>query len=421
MDDRVARLDAAVAVLTDHVRTLELRLVALEWNGAAKGAESPPPVSTASGVEHVPVQQWLALVGRTLVVLGGAYLLRALTDSHIFTAPVGVALGLLYGAPWLVLAARAGARGAQLDALCHGLATALIGYPLVWEATVRFGVLAPAQSAALLGALTAAALVLSAVTRLHGLAWVITFGALGSATGLALATGDWNSYTLLTIGLGLGTLWLGYIRNWGELAWLPAAGANLMLVFATDHAALRAAPNGALLLQALMFTAYIGSFAVRTLVETHRTTAFEATQSAAVVTVALGGCIYLLLSNGGAFPIGLAALALGLGAYAFAFGFVQRRRDSRTFSFWALFALVVTAIGTTVCAGAVLGSVVYAASAATLAVIARQRESLTLTLHATLCAIAASVGSGLVAIASVALVRPPAAGWRSQRRDCCVA
>lgn len=414
MDDRVDRLDAAVTELTGQVRTLQLRLVALERGraGAAEGLDSrlAGPAASAGGV---PLQQWLALVGRTLVVLGGAYLLRALTDSHALSAPVGVALGLLYGAPWLLLAARAGARGAQLDALCHALATALIGYPLVWEATLRFGVLAPAQSAALLGALTVAALVLSAVTRLHGLAWVVTFGAVGSAGGLALATRDWNSYTLLAIGLGLGTLWLGYIREWGDLRWLAAAGANLMLVFAIDRAALTAAPGGALLVLLLAFAGYLGSFFVRTIAGTHRVRVFEGAQSAAVIVMALGGSLYLLLSSGRTLAVGVAALVLGLSAYALAFAFARQRRDATTFFFWALFGLVLSAAGIAICAGAVTGSLVYAATAATLAVVARRRGSLTLSLHAAICAIAASVASGLFALASSALMVSPAAGWRS--------
>jgi hypothetical protein len=415
MDDRVARLEAAVAVLTDHVRDLELRLGTLERGreGVSETQHSPVAGPGAPDFEGVPLQQWLALVGRTLVVLGGAYLLRALTDSQVLTAPVGVAFGLLYGAPWLLLASRAGARGAQLDALCHALATALIGYPLVWEATLRFGVLGPPQSAALLGALTAAALVLAAVTRLHGLAWVVTFGAFGSAAGLALATGDWNSYTLLSIGLGLATLWLGYIRGWGDLRWPAAAGANLMLVFAIDHAALNgAAPGGMLLLLLLAFAGYTGSFAVRTLAATRRVTAFDAVQSAAVIVIALGGSLYLLRSSNAGVAIGAAALALGVAVYALAFAFVQQRRDVTAFFFWALFGLVLAAIGTTVCAGVMVGSLVYAASAATLAVFARRRGSLTLDVHASLCALAASVGSGLLAVTSAALVASPA-GWRS--------
>ena len=56
------------------------------------------------GLPATPAQQWLALVGRTLVILGGAYLLRALTNSHVLPVQAGIAAGLLYGAPWLVLA-----------------------------------------------------------------------------------------------------------------------------------------------------------------------------------------------------------------------------------------------------------------------------------------------------------------------------
>ena len=36
--------------------------------------------------------------GRSLVLLGGAYLFRALTDAHVLPAGAGVALGLLYAA-----------------------------------------------------------------------------------------------------------------------------------------------------------------------------------------------------------------------------------------------------------------------------------------------------------------------------------
>lgn len=55
----------------------------------------------------------------------------------------------------------------------------------------------------------------------------------------------------------------------------------------------------------------------------------------------------------------------------------------------------------------------YAASAATLAVIARRRGSHTPSLHASVGAIAASMASGLFALASSALLVSPAAGWRS--------
>jgi hypothetical protein len=199
-------------------------------------------------------------------VLGGAYLLRALTESRVLTASAGVGLGILYGAPWLLLASRAAGRGAQLDAFAHALTAALIGYPLVWEATLRFEVVPPAQSAALLGALAAGAYVLSSLRQLQGLAWVATIGAMVSAVGLAIGTGDWLSYTVLAIAVGVATLWLGYTRDWTLLRWPSAVIADAMLLIASARAAVQGEVGTALIVQMLMLVSYLGSFAIRTLV-----------------------------------------------------------------------------------------------------------------------------------------------------------
>jgi hypothetical protein len=40
-------------------------------------------------------------LGRSFIILGGAFLLRALTDAGAWPPGVGVALGLLYGLTWL--------------------------------------------------------------------------------------------------------------------------------------------------------------------------------------------------------------------------------------------------------------------------------------------------------------------------------
>ena len=188
MDDRLARLEAAVASLNREVEELRVRLARVDGAGAAYADTGLVTPLLDPQVDAGAVQHWLALTGRTLVILGGAYLLRALTDAQVLPARTGVALGLLYGAPWLLLASRAGSRGAQLDAFCHGLATALIGFPLVWEATYRFGVLSPAQSAVLLGVLTGGAFILAAARGLQSLAWIVMFGALAAAFARACTT-----------------------------------------------------------------------------------------------------------------------------------------------------------------------------------------------------------------------------------------
>ncbi len=409
MEDRVARLESRIAYLTDRVESLEARLGVVERGAPAEAASSEATASLADlvGLPATPLQHWLGLIGRTLVILGGAYLLRALTGSRVLPVHVGVAAGLLYGAPWLVLASRAASRGAHLDAFAHALTTALIGYPLVWEATLRFGALTPPQSALLLGAITAAALVLASARRLHELAWVVTFGALGSALGLALGTGSWSAYTLLAIGIGIATLWLGYVRDWTFLRWPSAFVANAMLLVLTGRAAVSGTTRGALAVQGLMLAAYLGSFAIRTLVIGREVIPFEVVQSAGVLAVAFGGAIALIRSTGSnVMPVGLASLALAVAGYVVAFTFAERRRHAANFFFYGLLALLFAMVGIGVCCGPAAAAAAYAATGIVAVGLGRQYGRLTLALHASVYALASAVVSGLLSLATLALATP---------------
>jgi hypothetical protein len=414
MDDRIVRLELKVAYLNEHIGDLEQRLAILEGHAprAAEERAGPDHLAAIVGLERAPVQQWLGLAGRTLVVLGGAYLLRALTGSHVLSAQAGVGLGILYGAPWLMLASRAAARGLQLDAFAHALTTALIGYPLVWEATLRFNVISPDQSAALLGALTAAALVLASMQRLQGLAWVVTFGTLVSAVGLGIATGSWTAYTVLAIAVGLATLWLGYTQDWTMLRWPAAVVANVMLLVVAGRAVDGGQVRVALAVQMLMLAGYLGSFAVRTLFIGRPVIPFEVAQSVGVLAVAYGGAISLMRSTGSnVVVIGIASLVLAIAGYVVAFSFVERRRHVKNFFFYTLLAQLFAIVGIGLCAGYVAGSVIYATVAIVAAALARRSNRLTLALQATIYAIAAALGSGLAGAATLGVVSPPSAVW----------
>jgi hypothetical protein len=415
MENRVARLESTIAHLRDNVADLEARIAVLEGRAGVQAqttAEGDLAAESVPDLRESTVQQWLGLIGRTLVILGGAYLLRALTESHVVTAPVGVALGLVYGAPWLALGSRAGARGAHLDALCHALATALIGYPLVWEATVRFSVLSPIQSAALLAALTAGALVLAFTRRLHELAWVVTFGALASALTLAIATGSWIAYTVFTIAVGIGTLWLGYTREWIVLRWPAAFVANFMLFIVTGRAAVHGGARIVLAVQLLMLGGYLGSFAMRTLVLGREVIPFEVAQSVGVLAFAFGGAIYLIhATDSNVMPVGLASLALAVAGYHVAFAFVERRRHVKNFFFYTLLALVFALTGVPLCFGVAAGAVLYSTTAVGTALLARRHHRLTLALHAMAYALAGGSASGLLTTATLAVAAPAQAGW----------
>jgi hypothetical protein len=410
MEDRVARLESRVASLCDRVGDLEQRLALLD-----ERAPAAIPATTDSttqpaivDIERTRLQQLLALTGRTLVVLGGAYLLRALTETHLLPASAGVGFGILYAVPWLLLASRSAARGAQLDAFAHALSAALIGYPLVWEATLRFNVVSPGQSAALLGLLTAGAFALSSARSLEGLAWVVALGTSISAAGLAIATGDWIAYTVLAIAVGVATLWLGYTRNWTMLRWPAAAVANIMLLILTGRAAAHGRVSAALLVQMLMLGGYLGSFAIRTLLIGRPVIPFEVVQSIGVLAVAFGGAIALIRSTGSnVLLVGVASLVLAAVGYIVAFSFVARHRHVKNFFFYAMLAQLFAIVGIALCGGQAAGSVAYTLAALVAAVQARRNGRMALSLQAAVYAIAAALASGLVERATQALLLSP--------------
>src|SRR5450759_530467 len=115
MDERLTRVETAVRELEHSVRTIERRLAVIESSLAAAfpvGHDTALPVSALPTEDHAAappalrsghdVVTVLSFIGRTFVALGGAYLLRALTDSAILPPRVGIACGLLYGMSWLV-------------------------------------------------------------------------------------------------------------------------------------------------------------------------------------------------------------------------------------------------------------------------------------------------------------------------------
>lgn len=414
MDDRLARLEATVATLARELDDVRAKLAVLEAGeqaSASSGAvhRDVAPAEVTAGM----VNNWLAVAGRTLVILGGAYLLRALTDAQYMPAATGVALGLAYGAPWLLLAARSGGRGAQLDAFCYGLATALIGFPLVWEATDRFQVLSPAQSATLLAMLTAGALVLAAVRRLQSLAWIVMLGSLVSAFCLAIITKAWAPYTVLAMAVGVAALWLGYMLEWILLRWPAAAVANLMLLIVTGRAVSEGSPRTALAIQALMAAAYFGSFAVRTLVRRRSVIPFEVAQVVALLTLGIGGAVYALRASPSAVAVFGFVMFLGGGAvYGIVFGFTRLLRDATTLAFYATLALVLTMTGLALAVGAGPASVAFATLGACGALLAARHHRLLMALQATVYIVAACAASGLLAAATLAVGYPQDAWTR---------
>ena len=237
MDDRVSGLEKQVAELARSLRSVEARLAALE--GAAAPA-LPLPVAApipAGGQASVPsaaiepaIPSIAALAGRCLLVLAGAFLVRAVTDSGAFPRGAGVAVGLAYALTWLVLADRAGRAGSSAYAAAWGVTALVIACPLVWEASTRFDVLRPTAASAVLLAVAAAALGVSVHRDLPALAWAAVLSVIPTACLLLVTTHALVTFGVLLVILVAGAWAASVRRAWAGLPWLPAVIADLVIL-----------------------------------------------------------------------------------------------------------------------------------------------------------------------------------------------
>lgn len=413
MGERVARLEAKLDELTAALRRLEARLAALE---AAVGVADGPitaasaaeaPTAPAAALEPARLPGALSLVGRSFLVLGGAFLVRALTEAGSLPRPAGVALGLLYAVTWIALAGREGRKREAASAAFHGVTAVVIAFPLVFEATTRFGVLSGRSAAGAVAAVGGACLAVAWRERLHALAWAATLASLATVVALLRATHAIEALTCVLLLLGIATLWLSYDRDWYFLRWPPALAADLAVMLMASLVAREGGPPeayrdlslpGAVALTMALPLLYLSSFAVRTLARDRDVVPFEAFQTLATLFAGFGGALDVARSAGfGATGLGATALTLGAGCYAVAFAFVERRPGSaRNFLFYSSLALVLLLSGSAPALGAAFLAVFWCTLGLAAAVAGGLFDRSTLRAHSAVYVAAAALQSQLL-------------------------
>jgi len=412
MDDQLREIEARLRDLDTSLADVVRRLDHLETSGAAAEprARAAGAVPTVAIVEaSVGSFDVLSLIGRTLIVLGGAFLLRALTDSGQLRPALGISLGMVYAVVWYGAADRAAGSGRPASSLFHGIAAVVISLPLVWEAATRFAWLGPVASAAAVGLLTSIALVVAARHRLQSLAGVGTVGAVVIALGLAVAMDHMASFAVLAIALGLAAWMLGESRlEWNWLRWPTAAGAALLAVGLTARTLAdppREALAAAVLAHALFAAAYLAAVAWRTLGRARPVRPFEIAMTAIAVGIGLGSALAETAAAGATaafLVVGLAIVLASALAYGLAAAIVRRRQGrGLNYVFYTSLALVLLIIG----CGALFDGATLAMIVAALGVLATalgSRATLpTFTLHGSILASTAAVVAGLLPAASV--------------------
>ena len=420
MPDRVKALEAQVAALLAEQESLRQRVALLER--AAAGPAAParrrraaaPEAATAGVAQDVAAAAALApLAGRTLLVLAGAFVLRALTDAGVLPAAAGVALGFAYAAAVLALCARA---TRPVDATFHGATAVLVGFPLLLEATTRFQLLGPWASGALLAALGAAVLAVAARRGLPWVGWAGAAAALATALGLMVATGRLAPAALALTAVGALAFWIGEPAGGRGLRWPLAAGADFAVLALAARSVAPTALEGPGLAQGVagvLLVAWLGSFTVRTLALGRGVAGFEVLQSGGALLAGLGGAALAAARAGeGTAILGAASLVASAAAYAVAF--LPARRGAAGPAAATYHAAVALAFAL---AGAWLAIVepwrglvlaLLAVAAAALGVDARRR---TLLRHAAVLALAAAGAAGLLRGAEAALFSSGAVAW----------
>jgi hypothetical protein len=435
MDSRLDFLEQRVKELTRQVQEIQEHLSMLESQSPAERRDeaypsrapfvSPmaEPVSGEGTARAVPGGT-VALVGRTLIVLGGGFLLRALTDAELLPPLVGALLGLVYAAFWLFLSRLADKRNERVNAAFHGFAAIFIAYPLIWETTTRLQIFSPATGAALLLGFYALGQGVIWRCKLPEIAWSNTLLAAGVSFGLFFATHALMPTTIALLAVASATEAMALRGRCLGLRWV-AGFAIILAVLAiidmvTRHEGLlpgyTVVSTTAAFLVALMLPAvYVVSVAVRTLLMNHKVSAFEIVQVSLALLIGLGGGVHLAKSAGfSADGIRVLAALLGAGAYGVGFAFVDRRAGrGRNFYFYTTLAAVLTLAGSWMILQAPTLTWCWSALGIAALFIGVSQDRITLRSHGVAYLTAAVAVSGLLPFAYDKLMGNPVGLWRA--------
>jgi hypothetical protein len=407
-------LEATVQELTKRLDRIEDRLRALETASAGAPAAPTPTAVPAVDDEIAPAADSgraftaaISLVGRTLVVLGGGFLLRAVTEAEILSRSAGTMVALVYAVVWFILADVAGGKGNARSAFFHGLAGILIGFPLLWEASRTYGFLSPTASIAVATAVGMIALAVAWRRNLRILAWIASLSLAVTLFSLSWGPGALIPAASCLILLGLVTLWIGYIRDWFGLVWFTAflvdvvvlMIALLLLVDSESEVRFGLEPRLVIAVQVFAVLGYLGSIVGRTLFRNRDVILLEVLQTVALLFLGLGGAVYVARSNDLALmPLGLACIALSAGSYGVGFTVLDRRVGGRTnFIYYCTLAIVLALISGAVFLETTALSLVFVALALLTRWFGLRYSRVTLAGHSVFYILAAALWSGLIA------------------------
>ena len=404
LPDAILQLVRRIEALESRVEELE-RSVSPRQPRAATEASAPPGTLEAVLLKKdglAPSGSLFSVLGKAMLGIAGAYLLRAAAAASIAPKPLVAILGIVYAILWLFVAARAPAE-ARLAQVVYSVNSAVILAPMLWELAIRFKVL---PAAAIAGALAAYELTAFFLAGKSHRAVVLQIGnTAAGALGVALAVATHETLPFLAVLMLAAALCeyrsaAGIERSARMIVALSADIALWVLVYIYssppstrgDYPELGAA---ALLAPgALLFLLYASTVIFKTLFKGQTITVFETAQTsiafllAAVALIEFGPASNKMV-------LGVLCIVLAGACYAGTLMFLRRTapwRNSAVFSTWS---------GVLFAAGSFLSipepwTAAWLCLAALIAVAAGARlRRVILEFHGTAFLLAAAIASGL--------------------------
>ncbi|MGB5332126.1 MAG: hypothetical protein WBN05_06265 [Woeseiaceae bacterium] len=413
--------------MEDRVAELELRLAAVERRLGKLEDQEPGASAIAEGDSEPTLGDGFlsnapTLIGRVLLIFGGAYLLRAITENAVVPTALGISIGAAYALFWLFVAHRRGRVESQrTGALFYGGASTLLALPLLVEATGRFALLSGIQGIIALAVFCALSLSVAAIRDLRLLAWFIAAGGIGTAFVVLKLSQSAVPTSVFLIFLGVCTLWACYWRQWKGPQWLGALGANagvLALAMLSTSEQWTVAPLSVFLSGALLLLVYLSSSALHTHVRGRDVGVFEAVQ--ALLAIGISFLAANIAARAGQLvmsQVGILALLLATLSYAFAFTPKTRAARGRNFFFHSTLGLLLLVVGSALVMSPAVAAAAWSLLALAMAWFSGRYGRVALSLQCTFLLLAAGVssgilGTGLHALAGDALTSwPPLVPW----------
>ena len=412
MSDRLADMEARLTAIECRLGTLEKKApLATSYVEAARDSEQSSVALREDSVSNAATH-----LGRILLIFGGAYLLRAITDFGFLPTQAGIPLGAAYALLWLYMAYRSGAKDDhRVVAMLYGGVSVLLGFPVLVEAVTRFELLSGPASAVALTVFCALALLVAVLRNLRSLGWLATAGGLVTAFVLLRVSGAAVSFAVVLLILGMASLGVVYMRRWSGLQWLGAMGANggvVLLAVLSSNEQWSVNPLASFALGVALWCAYLLSFAVHSHLKRHDPGIFEAAQATMVSAIAFGVAIqaaridptYLTI-------VGVAALVFGVVAYGLAFSPETRTARGPSFYFYSTLGLALVVGGSAVLVSPGKAAALWSLMAVGMAWLSGRQDRVSLSLQCTALLIAAGVGSGALGSTLHALAGDPVNAW----------